>query len=60
MRWASIARGEDLFQILGSTLKSLDLTYNKMSGLAIDGASSMVSCKKEPVALIKKQFFPKL
>lgn len=48
-------RGKDLFQTVYSALKDFEQPYEKLSGLAKDGAPYMVARKKDLVALIKNE-----
>ncbi len=47
--------GEDIFAEIKSAINDFDLSYEKLSGIATDGAPSMVGSKKGLVALIKKE-----
>lgn len=48
-------RGEDLFARLVSSMKKLELSFEKLSGLTTDGAPSMVGSQKGLIAFVKKE-----
>lgn len=48
-------RGEDLFERLVLSMKKLELTFEKLSGLTTDGAPAMVGSQKGLVAFVKKE-----
>uniref|UniRef100_A0A5S6QHL4 Dimer_Tnp_hAT domain-containing protein n=1 Tax=Trichuris muris TaxID=70415 RepID=A0A5S6QHL4_TRIMR len=48
-------RGEDLFERLVLSMKRFGLTFEKLSGLATDGAPAMVGCQKGLIAFVKKE-----
>ena len=48
-------RSEDLFQRLVLSMKKLELTFEKLSGLTTDGAPAMVGSQKGLVAFVKKE-----
>jgi hypothetical protein len=47
-------RGEDLFERLVLSMKKLELTFEKLSGLTTDGAPAMVGSQKGLIAFVKK------
>ncbi|MBN3322622.1 GTD2A protein, partial [Atractosteus spatula] len=48
-------RGEDLFERLVLSMKKLQLTFEKLSGLTTDGATAMVGSQKGLIAFVKKE-----
>ncbi|XP_016061495.1 PREDICTED: general transcription factor II-I repeat domain-containing protein 2B-like isoform X1 [Miniopterus natalensis] len=48
-------RGEDLFERLVLSMKKLELTFGKLSGLTTDGAPAMVGSQKGLIAFVKKE-----
>ncbi|XP_074045122.1 LYR motif-containing protein 9 isoform X1 [Macrotis lagotis] len=47
--------GEDLFERLVLSMKKLELTFEKLSGLTTDGAPAMVDSQKGLIAFVKKE-----
>lgn len=47
--------GEDLFERLVVSVKKLELTFEKLSGITTDGAPAMVGSQKGLVAFVKKE-----
>jgi hypothetical protein len=47
-------RGEDLFERLVLSMKKLEVTFEKLSGLTRDGAPAMDGSQKGVIAFVKK------
>lgn len=47
--------GEDLYERLVLSMKKLELTFEKLSGLTTDGAPAMVGSQKGLIAFVKKE-----
>ncbi|XP_074050066.1 general transcription factor II-I repeat domain-containing protein 2A-like isoform X2 [Macrotis lagotis] len=52
----SPASGEDLFERLVLSMKNLELTFEKLSGLTTDGALATVASQEGLIAFVKKEW----
>ncbi len=48
-------KGEDLFKQVVAVMNNFELTFEKLSGIATDGAPTMVGAQKGLTVLVKKE-----